>query len=210
MVERRANEALTRVPHFYIIMTNEQIVSYPKEEYITGGTLYQYLHISKRKMKYLLENGYIPYIDTGKQTHRYIVRIADAEAFKLRLASDAELLTGIQGNFSSNCKRPAKIPTMSVNPTKQNSEKFKKYLQLLWADEPDAIPAKRAAELVGFPSQRIYALCDQKKIFSVRINDRIFCSKDSVIAHFASVERIAKPFATARYAELIKEFAEQL
>ena len=84
----------------------------------------------------------------------------------------------------------------------------KKYLQILWADEPDAIPAKRAAVLVGFPSQRIYALCDQKKIFSVRINDRIFCSKDSVIAHFASVERIAKPFATGRYAELIKDFAK--
>jgi len=99
---------------------------------------------------------------------------------------------------------------MPVKPTKQNSEKFKSYLQILWADEPDAIPAKRAAELVGFPSQRIYALCDQKKIFSVRINDRIFCSKDSVIAHFASVERIAKPFATARYAELIKDFAKQL
>ena len=190
------------------IMTNELNVSYPKEEYITGGTLYQYLHISKRKMKYLLENGYIPYIDTGKQTHRYIVRMADAEAFKLRLASDAELLTSIQGNFSSNCKRSAKIHTLPINPTKQNSEKFKSYLQVLWADEPDAIPAKRAAEMVGFPSQRIYALCDQKKIFSVRINDRIFCSKDSVIAHFASVERIAKPFATARYAELIKEFAK--
>ena len=191
-------------------MANEQIVSYSKEEYITGGTLYQYLHISKRKMKYLLENGYIPYIDTGKQTHRYIVRIADAEAFKLRLASDAELLINIQGNFSSNCKRPAKIPTMPVKPTKQNSEKFRIYLQILWADEPDAIPAKRAAELVGFPAQRIYALCDQKKIFSVRINDRILCSKDSVIAHFASVERIAKPFATARYADLIKDFAKQL
>ena len=139
-------------------MANEQIVSYSKEEYITGGTLYQYLYISKRKMKYLLENGYIPYIDTGKQAHRYIVRIADAEAFKLRLASDAELLINIQGNFSSNCKRPAKVPTMPVKPTKQNSEKFKNYLQILWADEPDAIPAKRVAELVGFPSQRIYAL----------------------------------------------------
>ena len=192
------------------IMTNELNVSYPKEEHITGGTLYQYLHISKRKMKYLLENGYIPYIDTGKQTHRYIVRIADAEAFKLRLASDAELLIKIQGNFSSNCKRPAKIPTLPINPTKQNSEKFKSYLQVLWADELDAIPAKRVAEMVGFPSQRIYALCDQKKIFSVRINDRIFCSKESVIAHFASVERIAKPFATARYAELIKDFAKHL
>lgn len=190
------------------IMTNEQIVSYSKEEYITGGTLYQYLHISKRKMKYLLEHGYIPYIDTGKQTHRYIVKKSDAEAFKLRLETDQELIVSIQGNFCS--KRPAKVPAVPLKPTKQNSERFKVYLQIIWADEPDAIPAKRAAQLVGFPAQRIYALCDHDKIFSVRIRDRVYCSKESVIAHFASVERIAKPFVTAGYAKLIKDFVKQL
>ena len=46
-------------------------------EYFSGDKLYKYLHISKRKMKYLLENGYIPFVDTGKKTHRYLVRQYD-------------------------------------------------------------------------------------------------------------------------------------
>ena len=33
------------------------------KEYMNGDEVYRYLHISKRKMKYLPENGYIPLID---------------------------------------------------------------------------------------------------------------------------------------------------
>ena len=38
-------------------------------------------HISKRTALFLLENGLIPYIDTGKRTRCYIIRKADVIAF---------------------------------------------------------------------------------------------------------------------------------
>ena len=44
----------------------------PNEEIITKEQLYKILHISKRRAKFLLDNGYIPCIDTGKKTRRYI------------------------------------------------------------------------------------------------------------------------------------------
>ena len=66
---------------------NEQV--YNNDEYISGGELYKFLHISKRKMKYLLEHGYIKHIDTGKKTHRFMVKLRDAEEFKVRLETDA-------------------------------------------------------------------------------------------------------------------------
>lgn len=58
------------------------------KEYMSGDELYRYLHISKRKMKYLLENGYIPMVDTGMKTHRYRVKYEDARAFKRRLEKE--------------------------------------------------------------------------------------------------------------------------
>ena len=130
---------------------NEQ--TYPNDEYISGGELYKFLHISKRKMKYLLEHGYIKHIDTGKKTHRFMVKLSDAEEFKVRLETDAEL--------------------------------------------------------TGFPSQSIYRLCEQKKIFSAKVSDMIFCGKESVISYFGSVERIARPFATEGYTKLIKDFVRK-
>ena len=45
-----------------------------EKEYLSGSELRQYLHISTRKMKYLMDNDYIPHEDTGQATHKYRVR----------------------------------------------------------------------------------------------------------------------------------------
>jgi len=72
-----------------------------ESEYMSGEQLWKYLHISKRKMKYILENGYIPCTDTGKRTYRYHVKISDAEDFKRKLENDPAILVETQGLFSS-------------------------------------------------------------------------------------------------------------
>lgn len=46
--------------------------------YLSADELYRYLHISKRKLKFLLENDYIPCIDTGKKTHRFLIKASVA------------------------------------------------------------------------------------------------------------------------------------
>ena len=62
-----------------------------KEGYMTGDQLIKYLHISKRKLKYLMENNYIPHQDSGQKTHKYFVRIEDAEEFDKRQHTDVKL-----------------------------------------------------------------------------------------------------------------------
>ena len=52
---------------------------------LSGSQLRQYLHISTRKLKYLMDHNYIPHEDTGQATYRYRVRWEDAVAFKLSL-----------------------------------------------------------------------------------------------------------------------------
>ena len=47
------------------------------DEYISADKLYKILHYSKRKTKYLLDNGIIPCVDTGKKTWRYQVKMSD-------------------------------------------------------------------------------------------------------------------------------------
>lgn len=178
--------------------------AYPKDEYMSGAVLYQYLHISKRKMKYLLENGYIPCINTGKKTHRYIVKRSDAEAFKMRLIMDNELIESIAGKFSSQSADSGKKPEIKITPKMSNE--FKKYLAQKWADEPDAIESRRAAVLCGMQFQRIHRLCNLNIIFSVKIKNTIYCSKDSLIEYFGSIEIMSKPNVTKGYSDLIKEF----
>ncbi len=52
-------------------------VDHRSEEYISADKLYKILHYSKRKTKYLLDNGIIPCVDTGKKTWRYQVKMSD-------------------------------------------------------------------------------------------------------------------------------------
>ena len=44
-------------------------------EVITMDQLYRICHISKRKARWLLENGVIPCEDSGKKTRRFKIKI---------------------------------------------------------------------------------------------------------------------------------------
>lgn len=96
------------------------------KDYMSGDELYRYLHISKRKMKYLLENGYIPMTDTGMKTHRYRVEYEDARAFKRRMKTEPGCLSELTGMF--NTSGPRKKTPPLLEPTEGNCRAFREYL----------------------------------------------------------------------------------
>jgi len=188
------------------IMGNNLNQAYPKDKYITGEKLYQYLHISKRKMKFLLDNKYVHYIDTGKKTHRYIIKIEDAEELKKLLESDIDLQNQLHGKFSSNIDKEPKKELITADSA--NCKEFKTYLAKIWREEPDAIPTKRAAELTGFAPQCLYRFIESDKLFAVKVKEKVYISKDSMIKYFSSKERLGKPYSTEGYSKLIEKFIE--
>ncbi len=98
-------------------------------------------HISKRKAKWLLENGHIPCIDTGKRTHRFMIPMKAVNKF-LR-SSPAKCPVGI---FSS--KPPttqASHLIAQISPTD-----LRKYLTLRWHYEPDGLQIEEIAALLGY------------------------------------------------------------
>ena len=66
---------------------------------LTGSQLRQYLHISTRKLKYLMDHDYIPHEDTGQATYRYRVRWEDAVEFKRRMEEEPGFLGELAGQF---------------------------------------------------------------------------------------------------------------
>lgn len=171
------------------------------KSYMSGEELYKFLHISKRKMRYLIVNGYIPSIDTGKKTHRYKVNRADAIRFKEEMEKHPDILMEIKGMFG--CTPPKRL----IEPTEYNSHRFKQYLTQLWKDEPDALTTKRAAELIGVDYRRIDGLCRNSKIVSVKIGSRFICEKTSFIKYCASKEMLAKNRITEAFEQLVEGYA---
>lgn len=56
-----------------------------KNGYMSGSELRQYLHISTREMKYLMDHNLIPHENMGNPTHRYRVKEKDAKESKWRM-----------------------------------------------------------------------------------------------------------------------------
>ena len=186
-------------------------------EYLSGDKLYQHLQISKRKMKYLLENGYIPFVDTGKKTHRYLVRLEDAKAFRLRMVNDPESLRELDGLFSSRKGAPV-TPTCLLEPTEENSmgvcnllkQIAGRYLTYKWKKLPDALPVPQAAKLIGCEPSKLVKMIHSNTLVGAQVRSKFYCSKRSFIQYASSVELIGRTTAPGCYTALVEGFKEKL
>ena len=167
-------------------------------EYLSGDQLYRFLHISKRKMKYLLENGYIPVIDTGKKTYRYKVKKCDAEKFKDRMELESGFLVELKGRFGScDSFTTAEL----VHALKDDErEEFRKFLTKLWKKYPDALPAKKAAELADISAQRVNEVVRKGFIYGACVGNVQYLSKEKFVEYVV---------ANCRGGKLVMRFRER-
>ena len=171
-------------------------------EYMSGCQLRQYLHISTKKMKYLMDHNYIPHINTGHATHKYLVRIEDAKEFRHRMETQQGFLAELTGLFSSRIEHHPK-PLIEV--TDENCTAFRLWLEAQWAEIPNALPTLTASKLTGYAHQRIRELVKQKVLSGVRVGAVQYIVKDEFIAYMSSPEKLSKP-RTPGYCELIRAF----
>ena len=165
------------------------------KEYMSGSELRQYLHISTRKMKYLMDYNYIPHQNTGQTTHKYLILRTDAEEFKHRMEHDAKLIDELSGHFSSRCReeekeKPSKI---LLEPTEENLKAFKEYITYLWGDIPDAVSSYETAKLIGMTHQKINRLVKSGVLNGANIMNRQYCSKQEIIEYICHPSKISVP-----------------
>ena len=173
-----------------------------EKQFMSGSELRQYLHISTRKMKYLMDNNYIPHENTGHTTHKYRVRTEDAVRFKARMDTEPGFLSELNGMFSN---RTEWHPRPLIEVTEENCEAFRLWLEKEWAELPDALPTQTAAELVGHNPQSIHKLIKENVLHGVKIGAVQYIPKTEFISYMASPKKLAVP-RTEKYKELIKAF----
>jgi len=113
------------------------------------------------------------------------------------LESDIDLQNQLYGKFGTKKDKKPKKELLTADSS--TCEEFKTYLTKIWREEPDAIPAKRAAELTGFAPQCLYRFIESDKLFAVKVNEKVYISKDSMIKYFSSKERLGKNICTIAF-----------
>ena len=174
-------------------------------EYMSGSQLRQYLHISTRKMKYLMDHNLIPHENTGGTTHKYRVRVEDAVVFKERMEKDAELIAALAGHFSSHKNDRPKPYRPPIKADAATAEAFCVWLTARWAGLPDALPAVTAAKLCGAEAKVITKLVRDKRIRGTVVGHVMLCVKADWIAWLTTPEMIATN-KNEVYVGLIREF----
>lgn len=102
----------------------------PNEEIITKEQLYKILHISKRRAKFLLDNGYIPCVDTGKKMRRYQIKMSDVQEF---------IDSNVEVDYSALPSVPIKKVNRDITYNNLNLKKAREYYDGILKDKPPAI-----------------------------------------------------------------------
>ena len=172
---------------------------------MSGSELCRYLHISTRKMKYLMDHDYIPHENTGQATHKYRVYVKDARVFKRRMETEPDFLSELTGLFNSGCCSGQHPPKKRIAI---DSKSFEEYLLLRWAALPDALPTQQAARLIGVNPQRIHEQIRAGTFHGAKVGGRQYCVKVEIIAYASAADRLAQPRGEA-YKALIEGYLRQ-
>ncbi len=172
------------------------------KEYMSSTELMRYLHMSGRKVIYLLEHDYIPYVNTGKTTHKYQILRKDAESFKLQIEQNPFLLAHLNGHFSSREPKPPR----HIAPFDYDA--LNKYLFELWKAAPDALTIDQAAKLLGTSWNKLLWLHRDGELEMVIVMGKKYFFKENIIAYLIRPEVTLKP-RIGNYKEVISEFKKQ-
>lgn len=129
--------------------------------------------MSKREAKWLLENGVIPCIDTGKKTWRFQISIDAVVDYLAKRDANSLTVAAPPGIFSS---KPHQKPAAPVDLAA-----LREYTQRLWRNEPDVLTVEEASRISGFSKDTIYHWIHKERLMSIRYMGRHIIPKDELI-----------------------------
>ena len=159
-----------------------------KSDEITKEQLYKLLHVSKRKAKWLLDEGIIPCVNRGTKTHTYLIRMEDVQIYLER--SDAERSKEIPtGHFNA---KPAKshreretLPQFALR--EEDSAAYARYLEEQWALMPDDLSVAQTVSMTGICVKKILHWLQMGELYAVRFGGKYHIPKAAVIEFCAKL-----------------------
>ena len=169
------------------------------EQIISADAARAYLHISKRKLLYMMQNGYIRYEDNGNKTHRYSLRMCDVEALRQEMTDHPERFADLSGRFTAQKTTP---PTPHIVLSPSEAKALREYIAKCWSKYPDALPSKLAAELTGLTVGTLNRYVARGNIFGAVVGGKVLISKQSLIGYLTAPDVLRK-IATVQLQKLL-------
>ena len=151
-------------------------------EIITKEQLYKLLHISKRKAKWMLDEGIIPCQNRGTKTHTYLIRMEDVRIYLARPDAERrrELPTGQFNAHPVRSRRKCEnLPQRELR--EEETDNYMLYLEEEWAVLPDDLSVAQVVSLTGICEKKILRWLQTGELFAVRFGGRYHIPKEVVV-----------------------------
>ena len=168
-------------------------------EIISADQFYKVCKISKRKAKWLLDNGIIPCHDTGKVTHRYRIRIEDVIAYLQIRELDPQAVAPPTGLLNGEKKKREAAIAINRNDLEQ-------FLYTAWETAPDALTAADIQALTGYSYTTIKRWSCRKRLQSVSTPDETLVAKQWLIEFMSRYMIIYTARLPKKSSQLLKKY----
>lgn len=148
---------------------------YPPQ--ISKDQLYVICRISKRSAKYLLDNGIIPCINTGKKTHRYKIDIEDVIAYLKKRKKKGTMIP--RGAVSSRSKGPRVSYSSTI--LQGQEDEVRRYFQYIYAEFPDMLNSFDLTEMTGLSRKTMLEMLKRGDVQSLFVNNRYMVPKEYML-----------------------------
>ena len=155
---------------------------YPEQ--ISLDQFYKICQISKRSASYLLTNGIVPAVDTGKKTWRYRIAIADVITYLHKREQWGSMIP--VGAASSKRNRLKNARTSFSKHIEEGAEaELGEYFEYIYADYPDVLMAADVSEMTGLVKDTIIRYLRAGKIKSIRTAGNKYAIPKANVMEFA-------------------------
>jgi len=161
---------------------------------ISADQFRQICHISKRKAKWLLENGIVPCKDSGKKTRRFTIYIDDVIKYLQARESDPDSVITPRGQFTSGPQRRDLIV----------AEKLEEHLQKCWEQEPEALIVPQIHRMTGYSERSIGKFIRVGKLSAMGSAPYYVVTKTALIRFFVASQDDPKFFYSDKYVLILE------
>ncbi len=169
-----------------------------KADTISLDELRTLAHMSKRRVAYLLNNGFIPCEIREKATHRYVIQRADALEFLSDYKEHPEKYT-VEGNQFTSVKETLRTPPHTVDP-----KVLRTYLINQWKDTPELLTAEDAERLTGYNANTVRRWMKEGRLRSAWLYEKRFTTTAWLIDFITEGHGATIVGKTAEHKELLK------
>ena len=161
--------------------------AYP--DILTLSDITKILKISKRKAAWMLQNGYIKNINSGKKTRQYQVRINDLFEYMDKVERNDPSIQIPLGLFNANVigqKNGTSVKYSETLPCVQKNlkEDFKVWLDNEWADVPEMLTVTDISKISGYAVTTVERWGNGSKIENREIGRRSINIHKSMVDRF--------------------------